>query len=191
MPRLPYRSRMPSLWWWRGSGELGQRRRGGHLRGDQEVISAALLRQRRRSRRGDERRIGRPRFLVAKRRRLEQRLPGRVRRLQRRRQPMQRPEAQHAAERAAAAPAARGCDGHEAREVVFVVVDEQAQGAGEVVFDELAEPGFAADDARGRAGYVVAVGEEAGGGGGGGGEHVEDVPDVFGRGEGRPLEGEA
>ena len=45
------------------------------------------------------------------------------------------------------------------------------------------------DEAFGRADYVVAVWEEAGGVGGGGGDDVEDVPDVFGGGEGGPLEG--
>lgn len=92
---------------------------------------------------------------------------------------MQSPKPQHTAQGPAAAPAAARRNGDEARDVVLVVVDVEAEGTGEMVFDELAEAGFAAHDARGRADYVVAVGEQAGGRGGRGGEHVEDVPDVF------------
>lgn len=58
-----------------------------------------------------------------------------------------------------------------------------------MVFDEFAQAGFPVHEPFRRADYVVAVWEEAGGVGGGGGDHVEDVPDVFREGEGRPLEG--
>lgn len=104
---------------------------------------------------------------------------------------MQRAEPQHAAQGAAAPPPAARRDGHQARDVVLVVVDVEAERAGQVVFDELAEAGFAAHDARGGADDVVAVGQQAGGEGGRVGENVQDVPDVFGAGERGPLQGEA
>ena len=97
--------------------------------------------------------------------------------------------AEDAAEGAAAAPGARGRDAHEARHAVLVVVDVEAQRPRQVVFDQFAQPGFVVHEAGGRSDYVVAVREEAGGGGGGGRHHVQDVPDVFGGGEGGPLEG--
>lgn len=56
-----------------------------------------------------------------------------------------------------------------------------------VVVDELGEAGVAADDAGGGADDVVGVGQQARGGGGRVREDVEDVPDVFGAGEGGPL----
>jgi hypothetical protein len=72
-----------------------------------------------------------------------------------------------------------------------VVVHDEAERPVQEVFDEFAEPGFAAHKALGTADYVVAVGEQAGDVGGGVGGYVEDVPYVFGEGEGGPLEGNA
>jgi hypothetical protein len=72
-----------------------------------------------------------------------------------------------------------------------VIVHDEAQWPVEEVFDEFAEPGFAADETLGTADYVVPVGEEAGDVRGRVGGYVEDVPYVFGESEGGPLERDA
>lgn len=97
---------------------------------------------------------------------------------QRRRQTMQRTVAQNTAKRTLTAPVPAGLDGNLARDVVFVVVDVQPQGAANVVLDQLAQAAFTMEDALGGAEDVVAVGEQAGEVGGGVGGNVEDVPDV-------------
>lgn len=102
---------------------------------------------------------------------------------------MQGPKPQHATQGATPAPRAARGDGHQTGDVVLGVVDVEAEGAGVVVVDELGEAGVAADDARGGADDVVGVGEQARGGGGRVREDVEDVPDVFGAGQGSPLQG--
>lgn len=99
--------------------------------------------------------------------------------------------AEDAAEGALAAPLAAGLQGDLAGDVVLVVVDVEAQGAADVVLDDLGQAALAVEDALGGAEDVVAVGEEAGEVGGGAGGDVEDVPDVGDDGERGPLDGEA
>ena len=76
---------------------------------------------------------------------------------------MQSAESEHATQGSAATPIPGRGDGHETRDGVFVIVDVEAQRAGEVVFDEFAEPGFTVHNSFWCADYVVAVWEEAGG----------------------------
>lgn len=102
---------------------------------------------------------------------------------------MQRAIAQRAAQCAVAAPVARRVDGDFARDIVLVVVDVEPQGAADVVFDKLAEPGLTVEGALGGPEDVVAVRKETGEVCWGGGGDVENVPDVGDCGEGGPLEG--
>ncbi len=110
---------------------------------------------------------------------------------QRRRQPVQGAVAEHTPQGALAAPVAARLDGDLAGDVVLVVVDVQAQGAADVVLDQLAQAALAVQHALGGAQDVVAVGEQAGGVGGRVGGHVEHVPDVGDDRDGRPLQGQA
>jgi hypothetical protein len=93
-------------------------------------------------------------------------------------------EAEDTAQCAFAAPAATWSDGDGARDIVFVVVHDEPERAVHEVFDEFAEPRFAAHKAFRAADYVVAVGEQAGYVGGRVGSYVENVPYVFGESEG-------
>lgn len=73
---------------------------------------------------------------------------------------MEGAEAKYAAECAFAAPVAGWGEGKGARDVIFVVIDQKAKRAVEVVFHKFAQSGFAPHKAFGTADYVVAVGEE-------------------------------
>lgn len=129
--------------------------------------------------------------LVAEGRPFEQRLAGaRGRFVQRRGQAVQGAEAEDAAQGALAAPAARRRQRDEPRDGVLVVVDPQPKRAGEVVVDQLAEPGFAVHVALGRADDVVPVRQQARVVGGRVRDHVEDVPDVLRGRDGGPLQRE-
>lgn len=110
---------------------------------------------------------------------------------QRRRQPVQRPIAEHAAQSALTTPVAARLNRHLARDVVLVIVNVQAQRAPDVVLNQLAQTPFAMQHALRGAQDVVAVGKQAGRVGGRVGGHVEHVPDVGDDGDGRPLEGQA
>ena len=70
-----------------------------------------------------------------------------------------------------------------------MIVNIQLQRPTQMVFDQLAEPGFTAHDAGRRADDVVAVRQQTGETGGRGGQHVQDVPRVVRAGQGRPLQG--
>jgi len=72
-----------------------------------------------------------------------------------------------------------------------VVVDIQSEGAGQVVFHQLAQACFAMHVAFWSPDYVVTVGQEACCVGWGVGDDVENVPDVFGGGGRCPLKCEA
>jgi hypothetical protein len=104
---------------------------------------------------------------------------------------MESTKAQHAAQRALAAPAARRRDGHGPGDVVLVVVHEEAERAVNIVLNELREARLAVDEALRAADDVVAVGKQPGGVGGRVRRDVQDVPYVFCDGERGPLEGEA
>jgi hypothetical protein len=101
---------------------------------------------------------------------------------------MQRAEAKHTTKRTLAAPPATGSNGDRPRDVVLVVVHDQAQRAVQKVFNKLSEPRVAADKAFRAADDVVAIWQEASYIGGRVGDYVEDVPDIFSEGERRPLE---
>jgi hypothetical protein len=68
-----------------------------------------------------------------------------------------------------------------------VVVDVEAEGTGEVVFDKFAETGFAAYDALRCANDIVSVRKEASEVGRGVRDHIENMPDLIGSGKGCPL----
>lgn len=135
--------------------------------------------------------------------------------VERGRDAVERAEAEDAAERAGAAPCAVRRESDEPCDVVFVVVDVEAERVGEVLylcgmsvrhcfshrldigagktygFDEFSESGIATYLALWTADHVVSVGKQSGHVGGRVGRHVEDVPDVLGRGELTPLQGDA
>lgn len=100
---------------------------------------------------------------------------------------MQSPETQYAAQRTFASPAATRRDGDRARDVVLVVVDDESQRPIKKVFDKLTESGFTTDKTLGTTDDIVAVRKQASYVGWRVGSYVEDVPDIFGERERRPL----
>lgn len=101
---------------------------------------------------------------------------------------MQCAKAKHTTKRTLTAPPATGSNGDRPRDIVLVVVHNQAQRPVQKVFNKLPEPRVAADKAFRAADDVIAIGQEASYIGGRVGDYVEDVPDILGEGERRPLE---
>jgi hypothetical protein len=93
---------------------------------------------------------------------------------------MQCAETQYATKRTLTAPSATRRDGHRSRDVVLMVVHNQAQGPVEKVFDKFTEPGFTTDKSFRATNDVVSIGKKTGYVCGRVGSYVEDVPDIFG-----------
>ena len=96
-------------------------------------------------------------------------------------------EAKDTAQGTTTSPTTRGRNGNKSCDAIFVVVDVEAEGSGEVIFHELTEPGLAVHNAFRGTDYIVTVGKKTGGVGGRIGNYIENVPDVVGCRQRGPL----
>jgi hypothetical protein len=103
---------------------------------------------------------------------------------------MQCAKTQYTAQRAFAAPAATWRDRDGTGDIVFVVVHDESQRSIEKVFDQFTEPGFTADETFRAANDIVTIRKKACHVGWRIRSYVENVPDIFGERERRPLKGD-